>query len=276
MARLQRHPHEKEEDSHSGTERWLLTYADMITLLMAFFILLTSISIVDAEKFRKASSSLTGKFGYAEGEMRAAGGGLGFGKADSFGRAGFMGSPNFGQKIKLDVKALGRKLRRDRRDKEVRLAIENRGLVISLTSGILFDVQSATLKPSSKEILEEFGNILAELSNPIVVEGHADERSPSTRPPPSPNWDLSARRALAVMNFLVKNGFVEEKRLSLGAFASNKPYPTLSQDPEEKLRLNRRVDLVVLGESPFRSRFDVLVAPESANDKNDKNDKVGW
>lgn len=257
-------PPPPENEHGPGMERWLLTYADMITLLMALFILLYTMSQVDAKKWRKVAGSVAGQFGYGAG---AVGGGSGFGSGATPTASGFMGSPSFTSRPRIDQKALGRQLRRQGRQRDVKLAMENRGLVISLLAGILFDLESATLKPSALAVLDDIGLILAEIPNSIVIEGHTDEQSAPARP--SPNWSLSTRRAMAVLEYLVKKGFVEEKRLSMAAFASNKPVRSYNPDPEERRRLSRRVDLVILGDTPGRGRFDVLIDGQGE-------DQAGW
>lgn len=263
-----RPPLREDENEHGpGMERWLLTYADMITLLMALFILLYTMSQVDAKKWRKVAGSVAGQFGYGAGNLAGGGGGSAFSSAAAPGASGFMGSPNFTTRIKIDQKALGRQIRRQGRQRDVKLAVESRGLVISLLSGILFDLESATLKPSALAVLDDIGLILAEIPNSIVIEGHTDEQSAPGRP--SPNWSLSTRRAMAVLEYLVKKGFVEEKRLSMAAFAANKPVRSYNPDPDERRRLSRRVDLVILGDTPDRGRFDVLIDGKGE-------DQAGW
>jgi len=244
--------HEEEENS----ERWLLTYADMITLLMAFFILMYTMSNISIAKMAALAAIMKNRLG---GNISLF---PGNDKADQnmvFKTEGEKGSkPMAGdarlipQRFQVTMKDIKKTLKRNRLDDLVRVSTEKRGMVISIMSeGILFDLQSATLKPSAVLVLDSLGVILEKMANRISIEGNTDELRFSSGIDPAVNWNLSAARALSVLNYMVhKKRYISEKRVSMAAFAANKPGAVQIQDPEERRRMNRRVDIVIIGMEP--------------------------
>ncbi|HOY67863.1 MAG TPA: flagellar motor protein MotB [Candidatus Ozemobacteraceae bacterium] len=254
---MRRKQHEEEE--HGNTERWLLTYADMITLLMAFFIMMYTFSQVDAAKLKGVAKNVQERLGYSLATIFPT-------PSSPFETSPLMtnapprlvGSTRIiPAAYKLVAKNIARTLQRDGLADQVRVGMDARGMVISLVSGVLFDTGSDKLKPTSKQLLDSVGLILAEVPNELIIEGHTDEQGKPVGSGLSPNWGLSSSRAVAVLGYLVSRGFVAQNKVSLAAFASNKP---IAKDPglptEEQQRQNRRVDIVLVGESPFKKGVD--------------------
>ena len=264
--------HEEEENA----ERWLLTYADMITLLMAFFILMYTMSNINASKLAALAAIMKNRMG---GNISLF---PGNDKADQnmvFKTEGEKGArPMAGDarlipaRFQVTMKDIKKTLKRNRIDDLVKVSADKRGMVISIISeGILFDLQSATLKPSAVQILDNLGVSLEKIANPISIEGNTDEMRFSSGGDPAVNWNLSAARALSVLNYMVhKKKFISEKRVSMAAYASNKPGTIEIPDPEERRRLNRRVDIVILGTEPMFTK-GYIQAPNLQKELD-----VGW
>ncbi len=225
--------HEEEQDD----ERWLITYADMITLLMAFFIMLYSMSVMDLRKFEALSVAM----GQVFGGKRAASGLLEGGDGLLDARGGRV--PN---RASL-VNDLRRELR-DRLPERLRDAVEvshSAGVVtVSLPSdSILFPKGTAQLTDDARSILEVIGPALANTGAPLLVEGHTCDLPISTARFPS-NWELSAARATNVMVHLIRHCGIPPQRISAVPWADTRP--RVPNNSAENRARNRRVDLVVL------------------------------
>jgi chemotaxis protein MotB len=262
---------------HDGAdERWLLTYADMITLLMALFMVLFSISSVNISKYQVLQRALQKAF---------MGGVLDGGKSFQ------QGEPTRIQGVqpatpsqqtdptfqimshnligKIAPKSQAQKAAEQQQAAEeqsnleeikaqvdayakmhgfsglIQTSIDQRGLVIRiLTDKVLFDSGHAELKASGAPILTEVSHLLitTRFSNAIAVEGNTDNVPISGGEFPS-NWELSTARANAVLEFFIHHG-VAETRLTVVGFADQRPIAP--NDTAAGRALNRRVDVVVL------------------------------
>ncbi|HNW33701.1 MAG TPA: flagellar motor protein MotB [Candidatus Ozemobacteraceae bacterium] len=259
MSNFTRRRHQ-EEGEHENTERWLLTYSDMITLLMAFFILMYTFSRVDAAKLKGVAVSVQKNLGYSMVTMFPTITASPIDGAPLVTKVppAIVGSTRIiPASYKLAAKNIAQTLQRDGLADQVRVGMDARGMVISLVSGVLFDIGSDKLKSDAKKLLDSVGLILAEVPNELVIEGHTDEQGTPMPSGLSPNWKLSAGRSVAVLEYLVSRGFLTQSKVSLGAFSSNKPLTTdLRISPDERHKRNRRVDIVLVGESPFKTRID--------------------
>lgn len=148
------------------------------------------------------------------------------------------------QALKQAREVLKSRLERELRDREVRLRMAEKGLVITFVAEVLFDSGRAEIRAESKTILDKVARVLREevAENEIGVEGHTDN-VPITHSPWSSNWELSAQRALSVLYYLENKG-IDSRRLSAIGYG---PYrPVASNDTEKGRQLNRRVEIVVL------------------------------
>ncbi len=223
-----------------GALRWLLTYADMITLLMAFFIMLYSMSILNLNKFRQVAISIRSGFGgLVEGQGKSI---LG-----TSGQFSVKPSPILGESVGVPwkvVKKIQRFVQEEDLGKSVRLRADERGLIISLaTDEIMFAKGSAELSPKAKEIIGAVVDALKDVPNSVRVEGHACNLPVSSAKYPS-NWELSTARATNVVRYLIEVLGFPADRLSAAGYADTKPIAP--NDCEANRALNRRVDIVVL------------------------------
>jgi chemotaxis protein MotB len=224
------------------SERWLLTYADLITLLLIFFIVLYSMSQVDKKKFEAMSQSLAIVFG-----------GVGRGGVLDAGRSLIPGDKVY--KERLEMQNTEQKVRRMIAQKGLEGKISTdlgpRGLVISVKDTLLFEIGSADLTGPAKEIIRSVGHILAATPNAVRVEGHTDNVPIHTARFFS-NWELSTARATNVLQYFITKGDIAPDRLSAAGYGEYKP--SVPNTSERNRALNRRVDIVLL--SSDYSKFE--------------------
>jgi chemotaxis protein MotB len=251
-------------DEHPD-ERWLLTYADMITLLMALFIVMWSMSTVNVSKFEALKASLSNAFsgkildggaatlntGSGEGVERAAPqpplpaiqpGLTPREQAEQAVRAGAAAREEDelqALKRRVDELAAARGLSR-----EVQTEVTRRGLVVRvLTDRVLFASGSAQLRPASGGLLDGLAPVLkADVRHPIDVEGNTDSVPVRGGGFPS-NWELSTDRAAAVLRALIARG-VDADRLTAVGNADRRPVASNATDAGR--HRNRRVELVLV------------------------------
>ena len=251
--RVRRRDHQEE---HENEERWLLTYADMITLLMVLFIVLFSIGQVDLKKFEELKQGLTTSFG-GRGETVIEGG------------VGILeGAPAaLDEETAIEIleaqdaaKAAGeQQLRETAQEVQTALAgkglgdtvtyrLEDRGLVLQIvTDQVLFDLGKAELRPEGKAVLDGLADALRGVPNRLAVEGHTDNR-PISGFPFGSNWELSSFRATTVLRYLVEQKGLDRKRISAGGYGEERPlFPNDTLAHQSK---NRRVEIVVLASAP--------------------------
>jgi len=227
------------EMESGGMMRWLLTYADMLTLLFALFVILYSMSVVDETKVRALAMALGQAFGLTgQVSVLAAG-------ATTDSQPVTMPESQLNlttTKEKIQKWILQKKLERD-----VKVRFNERGLVISLmTDKVLFASGQASLLPQTREILTDIAELLKAQTNPIIIEGHTDD-SPITKSSIkskySDNWDLSTARAVSVLKYLIRKG-VSPDGLSAAGYGEFKPLvPNIDDLTRAK---NRRIDIVML------------------------------
>lgn len=218
----------------SGRDRWLLTYADLITLLLAFFIIMYSMSHLDAKRFGKVSQALSG---ILSGETATP---LLEEKFDDLEGSGPLRISRYQVIMRsLDNKAF--EMGMDHREFETE--ITERGLVIHIMESALFTPGEATLSQSALKILDLVASEISATPNHIRVEGHTDESPIRTGRFPS-NWELSSTRATEVVRYLIDAHGIPGNRIS--AMGYGKYRPIRPNNTNENRATNRRVDVVVL------------------------------
>jgi chemotaxis protein MotB len=268
------------EEDHENHERWLVSYADMMTLLMVLFIVMFAISQVDQKKFAELKNGLAIGFGspsttFDGGQQTLVESSDTDSPMDlSTGIGGSTNSPANAQLVKNALSAQDRAkaqqqqaqakaevdnykkimkqindgLKKEGLSDTVRFTIDERGLVVTvITSSVVFAGGEADLLPAGQKILDGIGPALAPLPNRIEVDGHTNQLAATTGKYPS-GWELSTARASTVVRYLNGRENIAEKRLFAAGFADTKPlYP--ASDPRA-VTLNRRVEIVVLSNLP--------------------------
>ncbi len=261
------------EEEHENHERWMVTYADMLTLLLVLFIVLYAISQVNTSKFAELKSSLSNAFGNGQSPILNGGQGPIDGNIDSSTKSiTDTKIPNVNQKQSLQTasasdataaqrevdeftqieRAIKASLHAKGLDGTASFNIDERGLVVTLvTNELVFTGNSAVLEPEGATILNAVDPALAKIDNQIQVDGHTNQANVSTAPYPS-GWELSSARASSVVEYLIEKGGLSAGRLSAAGYSDQRPLVPPS-DPTSITR-NRRVDIVVLSKLPATAR----------------------
>ncbi|HWI61234.1 MAG TPA: flagellar motor protein MotB [Symbiobacteriaceae bacterium] len=223
----------------AGLERWLLTYSDMITLLLALFIMMYAMSKVDAGKYQAVAGALSKAFGGGGNVIVNTGLGVGDGMEIPIEKLPEM-TP---EQVQKALEQIGEGLAADfARDGRFGVYMNERGLVISLAGNAFFDSGKAELRPEIIPLLNDIAERLKGLPNDISLEGHTDSDPIHTAEFPS-NWELSYARANRVRSYLQSRG-VGEKQLIVVGYGETRPlYENTTPAGKQK---NRRVDIVVL------------------------------
>jgi chemotaxis protein MotB len=243
------------EEGGGGAERWLLTYADMITLLLALFVVLFSISAVNISKFKTLKQTLEQAFSphilSGGGSIIPNGGNEATKEKAAAAIEALHAQRASAAKTAAEQEqfaALKRKLDEYAKEhgfaNQIETVINQRGLVIRLlTDRVLFDSGSATLKPQAAPLLNEISGLVnLDRSHDISVEGNTDDVPISTSEFPS-NWELSVARATGVVTFMIGHG-VAARRLEASGVAGERPIaPNTDEGGRER---NRRVEIALL------------------------------
>jgi chemotaxis protein MotB len=285
-----RRKHGGHEEEHENHERWLVSYADMLTLLFVLFVVLFAMSAVDQRKFQQLANGLAEGFGSPsvafngkqapldgsaqEAQVLPLQPGANPGLKESVRKAATsqeqaavkaaIAAAERG-KASRDAAAAVKEvenlrkiqaqilaaLRKARMERDVRFTINERGLVVTVVSSeVVFPGDLADLRPGGRRILHAIGPALVNLPNDIAVDGHTNQLKVPTRAYPSA-WELSTARASVVVRELVAEGVVA-KRLTAAGYAGTRPL--IDPADPRSVALNRRVDIVVLSTLPAEQR----------------------
>jgi chemotaxis protein MotB len=218
----------------SSHERWLVSYADFITLLFAFFTVLYASSTVDKEKLQAVSDSMVSVFRTPPLDP----------VVNIEPRSSLLPySRDLPQALARIKESLARDLSFEIAEGRVTLDVDQRGLVVSVQEAGSFAIGSAELPPQARTMFAKIAARLREVSNAVRVEGHTDDVPIRTARYAS-NWDLSTARATRVVAFLIETGGLSPRRLSAAGYSEFHPV-TANVSAADRAR-NRRVDLVVL------------------------------
>ena len=216
----------------AGMMRWLLTYADMITLLLALFIILFSISTINKVKYQALVHDISGGFDNQWAINNPPNGSPGDKTAQSAAQ----------QLQQLQVE-LNKYLKQSGLQNKVHTEFQRNDLVISvLPNDAFYDSGSAALQPQAKQTLDKIGAFLKRTNTDIKIHGHTDDVPINTSQFPS-NWELSAARAVTVARYLSETDGIDPSRISASAFGQFRAgHP---DDTESDRQLNRRVDIIL-------------------------------
>jgi chemotaxis protein MotB len=266
VARKKKHP---EPSNH---ERWLVSYADFITLLFACFVVMFAASNSDQKKAGQVAKAVQDAF-KRMAVFTPAGkvvplydsGGLPSDDNTAIGNtyAGFDATqldnsarPGDGGKVRLsEVKAqLQTILRNEITNRNIHLSEDSRGLTISLAEAGFFDPGSAVINTKALAAVDSIAATLQQLTYSIRVEGHTDNTPIHTPQFPS-NWELSTTRATFLLQYLISNGKISPRRLS--AVGYGEYYPIAPNNTPDGRAANRRVDIVLLGSAAEKQEPDL-------------------
>ena len=263
------------EEEHENHERWMVSYADMLTLLFVLFVVLFAMGQVDKAKFAALASGLADAFGgpitvtpgpasneasvldglpgaidiasaippettVSEAEVEQAAALAAAERAKRVAAEAQTAYDNLDEvreKIQAALDAAGY-------SGAARFEIDERGLVVHIVADqVLFDAEMADLRPEGAAILDAIAPTLATLPNQLAIEGHANHLPVTAGSPWPSNWELSAYRATTVVRHLAGAG-IPQPRMSANGFSST--HPLVPETDPSAITVNRRVDIVVL------------------------------
>lgn len=223
----------RKEEQHENVERWMVSYADFVTLLFCFFTAMYAISNVDTNKLGKFVKSMRTAFNNQE-----PGGNV---IAVIEGVHPLIPADTEVENAVKDV--LGMLIQDSKGGIEVRR--DERGVVISVADKFLFESGEARLLESARPVVDAAADAVKRFPNTIRIEGHTDNIPISNKEFRS-NWELSSTRAINVAKYFVKAHGIRPERISAVGYAEFKPF-TSNNTPEGRAK-NRRVDIVILNE----------------------------
>ncbi|QBX55232.1 flagellar motor protein MotB [Nocardioides seonyuensis] len=263
-------------EEHENHERWLVTYADMVTLLMVLFIVMFAMSAVDEKKFNELKSGLAAGFGQSTSVMQGSSSTMdhpGSSAVAPVRAENFGGSTTLAEQAKKALAAQRRveadaKTERDRLEQlgqeldtalrraglqdDVTRLIDERGLVLSLTSRhVVFEPNRAELSSRGRRVLDVITPVLSRADEDLRIDGHTNQ-VPVKPKYFATDWDLSSARAIEVLRHLNERGGIPGKRLSASAFGHEVPLVDPAKPGSQ--RVNKRVDIVVLSDLPAAAR----------------------
>lgn len=256
----------KREEEHENHERWLVSYADFITLLFAFFVVMYAISSVNEGKYRVLSDSIVNAFRNVS--VNASGQAIVVVAAPAA-----PPKPSVVSKTQDAAKARQReKMRNVAKDilevmaplvqqGKVRVLETSRGVTIEINDSILFSPGQAQLHPASVKAMQAVAEVLAASDFPITIEGHTDNVPINTLQFPS-NWELSAVRATTVLRLFADAGVGAERLTAIGYGETRPVEPNLLADGRAR---NRRVTIMIDSAIPEKGTEVNLDAPPAVD-----------
>jgi len=281
-----------EEEEHENHERWAVSYSDMMTVLMALFLVMYAISTVDQTKYEELAQSLSAGFGAGDSVVLVDKAGLmnehgevlnvkdinDIAPSISSGvvTGSFDGSEGeFSAQDYAEAEAeydhleeirdhIEENLARVKLSDAVTFRITERGLVVGMiTTDVFFDTASNELTKTSRKVIDAVGKPLRKIDNEIAIEGHAD--IVPTGSTAKTNWELSSARATTVLRRMVEKSNLAPARMSAVGFGDARPL--VDKTDRKSLAANRRADVVVLSDKPERIRELLTVVDENRKKK---------
>ena len=268
------------EEEHENHERWAVSYADMMTVLMALFLVLFAMSSVDSAKYEQLRDSLAAGFGNhvldSGGSILADAGNtpnpvevVTSSDGDTSAPvdpgalpqdvAGDAATANAGPDVETAARQEAARLEAIRDEIAAALAaqgladrvdmtITKRGLKVTLVADeVFFESASATIRPVGQAVVDTVAPVLSVLTEDVAVEGHANHLALNSRAAYPTNWELSAARATAVLRRLIGGGVAGERLTAVGMGDTHPLYP---ESDARAIEGNRRVDVIVLSDQP--------------------------
>jgi chemotaxis protein MotB len=250
MAIHRKHP------AHENHERWLVSYADFITLLFAFFVVMFASSQTDKARARQVSEAVQKALdngrtvGLPPAVAKILGGTVdekGIGNAMMRGPGGAQRSakeapPDSVLELIPSLRRLNSELEKEVRDGKLEVKLEPRGLVVSLHQSAFFPSGTDAIDPATYPTISKVAEVIRGLPNPIQIEGHTDS-VPIHNARFRSNWDLSSARAISMLQLLSGRFELPESRFSVVGRADTVPVD--SNQTEEGRQRNRRIDVII-------------------------------
>lgn len=254
----------KKHQAHENHERWLVSYADFITLLFAFFVVMFASSQADKGRAKQVAEAV--RKALEDGQVPRIAAILG-GTAEDTGHGNAMMHGPGGAKaskptevipakselkvveLQASLQLLSSELEKEIKEGKIQLNMEPRGLVVSLRAAAFFPSGEATIAAETYPTIQKLAAVIAKLPNPLRLEGHTDNR-PISNDRFRSNWELSAARSIAMLELLNERYDISRDRMAIVGYADTAAID--SNETEEGRAKNRRVDIVILNEPALK------------------------
>ncbi|MBC7743399.1 MAG: OmpA family protein, partial [Bdellovibrionaceae bacterium] len=245
---------EEEPENH---DRWLVSYADFITLLFAFFVVMYATSTNNQEKQKTFENAVRVNL-----KLNGSGGGAGSGadRGDTGGEnssdsliplEGFPARSGPGETQEYVSRFIDKKLDASEKTKIQELRHDAVGVRVALASAQFFNPGGTKIKVEALQTLDKLAEMLKETDRKIVIEGHTDNTAVSKDAPYESNWELSSLRATSIVKYLIKYHQIEPNRMSAIAYGDTRPLK--SNDSEEGRSQNRRIEIYIILDEKFQN-----------------------
>lgn len=228
----------------AGAPLWMVTFSDMMTLLLTFFVLMLSMATLDQVKFTQAAGSLSDAFGV--GILASS-------------TSTEVAPPQVVSNVPIDddfnarvYQRLRTQLRELKLDRKIELVKDRGAVVLRVDEAILFGVGQSALNPDADPVLRKVAELVRPLPLNVKIEGHTDDIGGDMQ-----NWELSVARAVSVLRFMVSDQLLPLTRISATGYGSHRPlFPNLS---ERERALNRRVEFVLESQGDPQQELPYLI-----------------
>jgi chemotaxis protein MotB len=239
--------HKREEEEHAD-ETWLIPYSDLLTLLLALFIVLFASSSIDAKKFSAMVEAFSSIFHSGTGIVDVDPKGQEKNtQYDANTPEEKVTPPSIvkGNAELLDLKSqIDKYIEENKLTEDLETTLSKQYLMITIRDYILFDSGSAEIKPAGRKLIKPIGDLLSQYNQyEVLIMGHTDNRPINTKEFPS-NWELSSQRALNFMKFLLENPKLDPARFGAIGHAEYRPIDTNAT--EAGRAKNRRVEIAII------------------------------
>ncbi|OJF90883.1 flagellar motor protein MotB [Alkalibacterium sp. 20] len=250
---------QRKKAKQTGAPPWMTTYSDLMSLLLTFFILLFSMSVVSEERFREVAESLRMALigSSSDAILDNEGNALEdyeFEEVSEFEdiepedlgvEESILMEDTISEEVHELYQTVTNYLEIKGIESDITLSRDQEGVYIDIQEAILFDSGSATLKPIGRETIGSLAGLFELFDNELIVEGYTDDIPMSSRRFPS-NWELSVERAVSVLRYLSESHSVKATRLSARGYGEHRP--VVLNDSRENRAQNRRVNIVIVHE----------------------------
>lgn len=237
--------HRKEEHEEHHDERWLVSYADFITLLMVLFVVLYSMGQVNVEKYKQLAESMRTAFSVGgpaqvvDSQINSAGGTSEDGSSKPIVVPGIPEGPTQSEEVAGQLTAM---LSTQNLGNQVSVQTNIEGVLISLSEKLIFKDDQVDLPPEAFQVLDTIVGMLRPIENKVRLVGHTNN-NPPTNPAYPTNWELSLARATSVAKYLINAGIAPERFIVSG---QGEYAPVFPNDTQEHKDMNARVEIIII------------------------------
>lgn len=237
--------HRKEEHEEHHDERWLVSYADFITLLMVLFVVLYSMGQVNVEKYKQLAESMRTAFSLGgavqivDSQINQAGGTSEDGSSKPIVVPGIPEGPTESEEVAGQLTSI---LSAQNLGNQVSVQTNIEGVLISLSERLIFKNDQVELPPEAFQVLNTIVEMLRPIDNKVRLVGHTNN-TPSTNPLYPTNWELSLARATTVARYLINSGIAPERLIISG---QGEYAPVFPNDTDQHKELNARVEIIII------------------------------